>query len=187
MTFYLYKIPNLRDSIATLPGFTIDEAMEVIDNQYKSSDVIPLTADEVKLLRKAIDKDPRSDDYISEEVVYDALDSLKDKFYYGKYLSGSENTKTSYSFWICGAFDTYSSVYAVGADTVGSYEFNLNSIAKKLGQRSFYEFSIYKGKRVKDVSTLLKLMQDHGYRGKDITEDQLIDLFNQDKYMIFRN
>ena len=122
-TFYITDLEDLWDSIATLPGFSIEEASDIVENEFKNC--IPMTADERrKFLNQLKNTSAEESDYMN---IYN---SMKNTFMYEKFLNG-EIIKTSYSFWITNAYDTHSTVFAVGADIVGNYEFDLNRIAKK--------------------------------------------------------
>lgn len=180
MTFYVTDINDPWNSIATLPGFTIEEAADCVENDRSfNEDCIPMTSNERKKFinecRRANDKDCKS--------VYE---KIKDTFMYEQFLDGSIESKISYSFWITSAFDTYSTVYAVGADTVGNYEFNLSRIAKRLGEKNFYNYVIGKGKRVKDFSTLVKILNESGIVDINFTKEDLIQMCNEDSYFILR-
>lgn len=177
-TFYVTRIDDPYNSIATLPGFSLEEASNYV--QKYNGDVIPLTGEErKKLLRACNNVEP----YECQEV----YESMKDSFIYNKYMSGDADSKISYSFWITSAFDTRSTVFAVGADIAGSYEFNLNKIAKKLGDKNFYHYSTGRGKRLKNFSTLIQILKDSGVNEINFTKEDLIDACNEDRYYILRS
>ena len=100
-------------------------------------------------------------------------------------LSGSES-KISYSFWVTGASDGHTTVYAVGADTVSAYDFNLNRIAKRLGERNFYQYYPLKGKRIQHFSSLISLLKEQNVDTSNLTEEKLIQACQEDKYFILR-
>ena len=179
MTFYVTRLTDPWNSVATLPGFSVEEAAECVQNDKSFRNCIPMTAEERKRFLNKCNVDRNS----SYEDIYE---SMKDTFIYNQFLDGSTGSKISYSFWITSAYDLHSTVLAAGADTVGSYDFNLSRIAKRLGERYFYNFSTGKSRRVKDFSTLIRTLKDLGVRDIDITEEDLIEACNEDKYFIFK-
>lgn len=179
MTFYVTDINDPWNSLATLPGFTIEEAAEVVQHDYSYENCVPMTGEERKKFVKKCDSAPGGD----YEEVYE---SMKDSFMYTQFLDGDIDSKISYSFWITSAYDSHTTMFAVGADTVGNYDFNLNRIAKKLGEKYFYEYAVGKGKRIKDYSTLVKTLSELGVTDVNITKEDLIDSCNKDEYFVFR-
>ena len=177
MTFYVTDITDPWNSIATFPGFSLEEAAEAIESGYDDN-CIPMTSEERKKFLRECNKFESSSDY---KEVYN---SMKDTFLYNKFLNGSADSKISYSFWVTSAYDTHSTIFVFGADTVGSYDFNLNRIAKKLGEKHFYNYATGKGKRIKDFSTLVKILQDSGVRNVDVTKEDLINAANENSYYI---
>ena len=178
MTFYVIRLDNPWNSVGTLPGFSVEEAVECVKNDSTFRNCIPMTAEERK---RFISKCDASNGRYDE--VYE---SMKDTFMYNQYLDGSIDSKISYSFWITSAFDTHSTVFAVGADTVGSYEFNLPRITKKIGEKYFYNYCAGKGKRIKSFATLIKTLNELGVKDVNITEEDLIEALNEDRYYILR-
>lgn len=186
MTFYVTDFKYPYDSIATLPGFSVEEAVNVIQNDsYYNEHCVPLTAEERKrFINKCKDFDGK--DGITEADCRRVYESMKESFMYEKFLNGDIDSNISYSFWITSAYDTYTTVFAVGADTVGSYDFNLTRIAKKLGEKNFYNYTTGKGKRVKNFSTLVKILNENGINDFNYTKEDLIQACNEDRYFILR-
>lgn len=182
MTFYITDLDYPWNTIASFPNFTIAETVSALERDPSyDENCIPMTADERKRFMKALHK---SGETQSGREIYE---SMKHSFMYQKYLDGElVDIEPSYSFWVTGAFDTYTAVYAVGADTVGSYDFNLTRLAKKIGERSFYQFSINKGKRLRTFSELIKYLDSCGINDIDFTADDLIDACKRDRYFIIR-
>lgn len=176
MTFYVINIKHPFDSLATFPNFTLDEAADAIQHdKFFNEDCIPMTAEERK---RFVTRCRHEDDY---ESIYN---SMKNSFKYNQFLNGEIDSKLTYSFWITSAYDTYTTVFAVGADTVGDYEFNLTRVAKRLGEKHFNYFATSKGKRFKDFSTLVKTLDELGIKNYNFTKEDLIDACNEDKYFL---
>lgn len=186
MTFYVTDFKYPYDSIATLPGFSVEEAADVIQkDSYYSEHCVPLTAEERKrFVNKCKDFDGR--DGITEADSRKVYESMKESFMYEKFLNGEIDSEISYSFWVTSAYDTHTTVFAVGADTVGDYEFNLTRIAKRLGEKNFYNYVAGKGKRVKDFSTLIRVLNENGIKDVNFTKEDLIQACNEDRYLILR-
>lgn len=185
MTFYVYIIDNYFNPYSgaymTLPGYSPEEVEDVLKDEGILDESIVLTNTEAKKFLNAL---KNSDAETSSEYL-EIYDSMKDDFVFEKYLSeGTSNI--SYSFWITGAYDGHTSFYAVGADTVGAYEFNLNSIAKKLGEKYFYNYVPLKGKRVQHFSSLLNMLRDNNINANNLTEEKLISACQENKYFIFQ-
>lgn len=182
MTFYVVKITDPRYDIATLPGWPIEDAASYIESNDYLDKYVPLTIEErKKYIHKCDAADAQTDDDYRN--VYKAM---KETFLYGKYLESGDAPKIKYSFWYTDAFDTHSAVIAIGADTVGSYDFNLTRIAKRLGSKYFYNFSTGKGKRFKDFSSLMKALNERGLKDINVTQEDLIKACNEDRYFVYR-
>lgn len=93
----------------------------------------------------------------------------------------------SFSFWVTSAFDTHSTVYAYGADYAYDHECYLDSIAKRLGQKYFHQFSVGRGQRFKSYSQLVKYLNSVGMRTMKFSEEDLIDLFYDEKFGVYRS
>lgn len=183
MTFYVVDFRHPYDTVATLPGFSVDEAADVIQrDSYYRKYCVPMTAEEFKRFRNRC----KDIDGVNEVDVREVYESMKDSFLYEKFLNGDIDSEVSYSFWITSAYDSRDTVFAIGADTVGSYDFNLNRIAKRLGERYFYNYVVGRGKRVKDFSTLVRTLNENGIRDFNYTKEDLIQACNEDKYFILR-
>lgn len=179
MTFYVTYLDDPWNSIGTLPGFTIEEAADCVEHDSSFRGCIPMTADERRRFLAKCDE-------AGEGQYRDVYEKMKDTFMYQQFLDGTIESKLSYSFWITSAYDTYTTVFAIGADTVGDYEFNLTRIAKRLGEKNFYNFVAGKGKRVKDFSTLVKMLNELGIRDVKYTKEDLIQACNEDRYFVLR-
>ena len=186
MTFYVIDLKYPYDNIATLPGFSVDEAAEVIQkDSYYSEHCIPMTAEELKRFRNKC-KDFDGKDSITESDSKRVYESIKESFMYEKFLNRDIDSEVVYSFWITSAYDTHTTFFAVGADTVGSYEFNLTRIAKRLGEKNFYNYVAGKGKRIKDFSTLIKTLNENDIKDFNHTKEELIQACNEDRYFVVR-
>ena len=185
MTFYVYIANDYfgpyASSYMTLPGFSCEEVEAELKNEGISDESIVLTAPESKKLFKEL----RESDADTLDEYLDIYNSMKSSFIYEKYLAEG-TSKISYSFWITGATDGHSSVYAVGADTVGAYDFNLTRIAKKLGERNFYNYCALKGKRMQHFSSLVSLLKERRLDIGNLTEEKLINACQEDKYFILQ-
>lgn len=186
MTFYVIDFKNPYDSIATLPGFSVEEATEVIQrDSYYSEHCVPLTTDErKKFINKCKDFDNK--DGITEADSRRVYESMKESFMYEKFLNGTIDSEVSYSFWITSVYDTHTTVFAVGADIVDNYDFNLTRVAKRIGEKNFYNYVVGKGKRIKDFSTLVKTLNENGIKEFNHTKEELIQACNEDKYFVIR-
>lgn len=186
MTFYLIDLKNPYDIVATLPGFSIEEAVDVIKkDSFYNEHCIPMTVEELKKFRnKCKDLDGR--DGISESDCRKLYESMKESFMYEKFLNGETNSEVSYSFWITSVYDTHTIVFAVGADTVDNYDFNLTKVAKRIGEKNFYNYVVGKGQRIKDFSTLVKTLNENGIKEFNHTKEELIQACNEDKYFVIR-
>lgn len=185
MTFYVINFRDPYNSVATLPGFSVDEAADVIqNNSYYREHCVPMTAKELKRFRDKCEDLYRKYGAITESDSRDIYESIKDSFMYEKFLNGEFDSEVSYSFWITSVYDTRTTIFAVGADTVGDYEFNLNRIAKRLGERYFYNYAVGKGKRVKDFSTLVRFLNENGIKEFNYTKEDLIQACNEGRYFI---
>jgi hypothetical protein len=181
MTFYVMNPDDPYNSLATLPGFTIEEAVDCIQKDSSFRDCVPMTAEERKRWNRKCDS-------VESNQYRDMYESIKETLMYTQYLDGNlDLAKISYSFWITGAYDTYSGTYAFGADTVGSYEFNLPRIAKKIGSKYYNNYAIYKGQRFKDFSALCTRLNELGMKEIDFTKEDLIESCNNDSYRVFRH
>ena len=186
MTFYIIDFKNLYDSVATLPNFSIDEAAGIIQrDSYYSEHCVPMTAEELKRFRNKC-KDFDSKDGIAEADSRRVYELMKDSFMYEKFLKGEIDSEISYSFWITSAYDSRTTIFAVGADTVGDYEFNLTRIAKRLGEKNFYNYVAGKGKRIKNFSDLVEVLNENGIKDVNFTKEDLIKACNEDRYFIIR-
>lgn len=184
-TFYAVNPKDPYYTSATFPGFSIDEAVDCMtkDNMIAQG-YVPLTPGEYKKFTTAVKKN--TDEGTSSSEIYD---SMKASFQYTKYLENPEVAEhtISYSFWYTGAYSLRDTVVAYGADYVGDYQFNLNRIAKRLGERSFYQFSTMKGKRLKSYSQLQTALHDLGVDISTIpSEDILQQECNDNSYRIAR-
>lgn len=183
MTFYVYILDEYfgpySNSYMTLPGFTCEDVEQVLKDEGLLDESIVLTGPESKKLFTAL----RQSDADTSEEYLEIYDSMKSSFVFEKYLNEGAS-KISYSFWYTGASDGHTTIYAVGADTVGAYEFNLTKIAKKLGERNFYEYCTIKGKRVQHFSSLISMLKDNGADTSNLTEEKLIKACQEDKYFI---
>jgi len=183
MTFYVIDFENPYNSIATLSGYSVEEAAKAMEEDRDFRGCVLMTAEELNRFRKKL----RFSDRETKSERQELYDSMKDTFIYEKFLKGDYDSKISYSFWVTSAYDSYTTIFAVGADTVGGYEFNLNRIAKRLGERYFYNYVAGRGKRVKDFSTLVRILKENGVRDINFTKEDLIEACNNDKYLICRN
>ena len=185
MTFYVYVIDKYfspyDSSYMTLPGFTPEEVEEVLKKEGISDTGIALTGPEAKKLFTAL-RESGADTLDEYMQIYD---SMKSSFVFEKYLSGG-GSKISYSFWVTGASDGRTTIYAVGADTVGAYDFNLTRIAKKLGERNFYQYFPLKGKRIQHFSSLISILKENRINTDNLTEEKLIKACQEDKYFILQ-
>lgn len=179
MTFYIINLEDPYNDVATLPGFSIEDATDWLKNNNSFRDCIPMTADERKRFISRCDS-VRPNEYAR---IYE---SMKESFIYNKFLDGTVESKISYSFWITSVYDTYTTIFAVGADTVGDYEFNLSRIAKRLGEKNFHVFSTSKGKRIKKFATLIKTLDELGVKKINFTEEDLINACNDERYYVLR-
>lgn len=180
MTFYVTNLDDPWNSVGTLPGFTIEEAIDCIEHDSSFKDCIPMTSEERKRFLSKCDE-------VEDGRYRDVYEKMKGTFKYQQFLDGDIESKITYSFWITSAFDYRNTVFAVGADTVGDYEFNLTRIAKGLGEKNFYDYAVGKGRRFKDFSTLVKTLKENGVRDIHFTKEDLIKACNEDKYFICRN
>lgn len=179
-TFYVTDLNHPWNSLATLPNFSIEEAVDCIKNDPSfNEDCIPMTSAERKRFLKKCDE-------VDEGQYKDVYEEMKDTFIYQQFLAGNmESTTTSYSFWVTSAYDSRTTVFAVGADIVGDYQFNLSRIAKRLGETKFYNYVAGKGKRVKTFSTLVDLLNKNGVKDANLTEGDLIKACNEGRYFYF--
>lgn len=185
MTFHVINFRNPYDSIATLPGFSIDEAADVIQNDsYYREHCVPMTAEELKRFRNKCKELYGKYGAVTELDSRKLYESIKDSFMYEKFLNGEIDSEVSYSFWITSVYDTRTTIFAVGADTVGSYEFNLTRIAKRIGERYFYNYAVGRGKRIKDFLTLVRVLNENGIKDFNYTKEDLIQACNEDRYFI---
>lgn len=184
MTFYVIDLKRPYDSIATLPGFDVEQADDVMQHDsYYAEHCVLLTAEERKKFNSKC-RDLEDKDGISEEDSRKLYESMKASFIYGKYLAGEFNPELSYSFWVTSVYDTRTTLFAIGADTVGSYDFDLSRISKKLGEKHFREYSTGKGKRFKDYSALVKFLNELGVKEIKYTKEDLIQACNDDSYYL---
>ena len=188
MTFYIYIIDKYfspySNSYMTLPGFTFDEVEQTLKSEGIFDNSIVLTGPEAKKFFTRL----RNSDADTLDEYLEIYDSMKSSFAFEKYLAEG-TAKISYSFWITGASDGHSSVYAVGADTVGAYEFNLSQIGKKLGSKYFYDYYTLSGKRMQHFSkliTLIALLSNNSIDTSNLTEEKLIQACQEGTYFVIQ-